>query len=324
MSEPIIDSAAPRPAGRLVDWLRLVRLPNLATAVADPLAGFVIVAGLTDLGWLPPAGWLALLASACLYAGGMVQNDVVDLEIDRAERPDRPLPAGRIPLAQAALMANGLLAVGALAACGAAVLAACPAPAFVGAALTAAVWIYNRHAKGTLLGTAVMGSCRGLNWLLGMTAAGWPPAVLWLLPIGMALYVTGITLFARDEAGQGRRGLLAAGMAVMAAGLIAAGSVPGLALTQGGLAVQPWVAAGRLPAWLVLWSVLAVSILARCLQAVLDPVPRRMQAAIGNAIMAIITLDAVLVLAFCGEPWAITIFLLLAWFLLGRRLAAVT
>ena len=318
------DSAASRPPWSFGDWVKLIRLPNLATAVADPLAGFVIVAGLADLGWLPPAGWLALLASACLYAGGMVQNDVVDLEIDRVERPNRPLPAGRIPPVQAALVANGLLTVGALAACGVAVLAACPAPAFVGAALTAAIWIYNRYTKGTLLGTAVMGSCRGLNWLLGMTAAGWPPAVLWLLPVGMALYVTGITLFARDEAGQGRRGLLVAGMVVMATGLITAGSGPGLALTQEGLALQPWIAAERLPAWLVLWSVLAVSILARCLQAVLDPVPRRMQAAIGNAIMAIITLDAVLVLAFSGEPWAITIFLLLAWFLLGRRLAAAT
>jgi len=318
------ESAGDFPGGHPADWIRLVRLPNLATAVADPLAGFVIVAGLTDLGWLPPAAWLALLASACLYAGGMVQNDVVDLEIDRTERPDRPLPAGRVSLARAVLVANGLLAVGALAACGAAVLAACPAPAFVGAALTAGVWMYNRYTKGTLLGTAVMGSCRGLNWLLGMTAAGWPPAVLWLLPVGMALYVTGITLFARDEAGQGRRGLLAAGMAVMAAGLIAAGSGPGLALSQGGLSLSPWVAAGRLPAWLVLWSVLGLSILARCLQAVLDPVPRRMQAAIGNAIMSIITLDAVLVLAFCGEPWAITIFLLLTWFLLGRRLASAT
>ena len=320
----MIEPESPRPTGKLLDWVRLIRLPNLATAVADPLAGFVIVAGLSELGWLPPAAWLALLASACLYAGGMVQNDVVDLEIDRVERPDRVLPAGRIPLVQATVVANSLLAVGALAACGAAVLTACPAPAFVGAALTAAVWIYNRYTKGTLLGTAVMGSCRGLNWLLGMTAAGWPPAVLWLLPIGMAIYVTGITLFARDEAGQGRRGLLAAGMTVMAAGLIAAGSGPGLALAQSGLSFSPWVATGRLPAWLVLWSVLGFSILARCLQAVLDPVPRRMQAAIGNAIMAIITLDAVLVLAFCGEPWAITIFLLLAWFLLGRRLAAAT
>ena len=320
----MIEPESPRPTGKLLDWVRLIRLPNLATAVADPLAGFVIVAGLSELGWLPPAAWLALLASACLYAGGMVQNDVVDLEIDRVERPDRVLPAGRIPLVQATVVANSLLAVGALAACGAAVLTACPAPAFVGAALTAAVWIYNRYTKGTLLGTAVMGSCRGLNWLLGMTAAGWPPAVLWLLPIGMAIYVTGITLFARDEVGQGRRGLLAAGMTVMAAGLIAAGSGPGLALAQSGLSFSPWVAAGRLPAWLVLWSVLGLAILARCLQAVLDPVPRRMQAAIGNAIMAIITLDAVLVLAFCGEPWAITIFLLLAWFLLGRRLAAAT
>ena len=320
----MIEPESPRPAGNLLDWIRLIRLPNLATAVADPLAGFVIVAGLSDVGWLPPAAWLALLASACLYAGGMVQNDVVDVELDRAERPDRPLPAGRVPLARAALAANGLLAIGAFAACGTAVMAACPAPAFIGAALTAAVWVYNRHAKGTLLGTAVMGSCRGLNWLLGMTAAGWPPAVLWLLPIGMALYVTGITLFARDEAGQGRRWLLLAGMAVMAAGLSVAGSTPGMALSSANLATSPWVGGGRLAAWLILWSVLALSILGRCLQAVFDPVPRRMQMAIGNAIMAVITLDAVIVLAFCGEPWAITIFLLLAWFLLGRRLAAAT
>jgi 4-hydroxybenzoate polyprenyltransferase len=305
-------------------WLQLVRLPNLATAVADPLAGFVIVAGFHDLSWLPPAGWLAVLASVCLYAGGMVQNDVVDAEVDQHERPGRPLPSGQIAVGTAALAANGLLAVGGLAACAAAVVAACPAPAFVGAVLTVAIWVYNRHAKGTLPGTVVMGSCRGLNWLLGMTAAGWPAGTLWLLPIGMGLYVTGITIFARDEVEQGRRRLLLLGTAVMLGGLVLAGAVPGQALANDTLAAGMWVAGGRLPAWLSLWSVLAVVIVTRCLQAVLDPSPRRMQAAIGNAIMAIITLDAVVVLAFCGEAWAIAIFMLLAWFVLGRRLAAVT
>jgi hypothetical protein len=49
-----------------------------------------------------------------------------------------------------------------------------------------------------------------------------------------------------------------------------------------------------------------------------------MQAAVGNAIMSIITLDAVIVLAFCGEQWAVVVLALLVWFVLGRRIAAVT
>jgi hypothetical protein len=48
------------------------------------------------------------------------------------------------------------------------------------------------------------------------------------------------------------------------------------------------------------------------------------QQAVGNAIMSIITLDAVLVLATCGEPWAILVLMLLAPFLLGRRLVSPT
>ena len=65
-------------------------------------------------------------------------------------------------------------------------------------------------------------------------------------------------------------------------------------------------------------------ILARCGQAIVNPVPHRMQAAVGNAIMSIITLDAVMVLAFRGEQWAVIVLTLLVWFVLGRRVAAVT
>ena len=40
--------------------------------------------------------------------------------------------------------------------------------------------------------------------------------------------------------------------------------------------------------------------------------------------MSIITLDAVLVLAACGEQWAVVVLALLAPFLLGRRLVSPT
>lgn len=306
----------------MLAWLRLVRLPNLATAAADSLAGFLVVAAPTTLGWPPAAGLLAVLASLGFYAAGMVLNDVCDAAIDRVERPERPLPSGAIPVGRAAAVGSLLMGLGAASACGAAVVAGSPWPALVGAALTGSIWLYDRHAKATAFGPVLMGCCRGLNWLLGMTAAGGPTATHhWAIPLGMGLYVAGITLFARDEAGRSRVGTLVAGMLAMAAGLaVAAGHV-----------WLPWrdgvgLVGTQLPAttWLALWAILASSILLRALTAVTDPSPGRVRAAVGNAIMSIITLDAVLVLATCGERWAVVVLLLLGWFLVGRRLVPPT
>ena len=77
-----------------VAWLRLLRLPNLLTVPGDVLVGFVLAGsgpamGSTGLAW-------AVAASLCLYAGGLLINDLVDREVDQHERPDRPLPAGLV------------------------------------------------------------------------------------------------------------------------------------------------------------------------------------------------------------------------------------
>jgi len=106
----------------------------------------------------------------------------------------------------------------------------------------------------------------------------------------------------------------------------------GLGLAIASRFIWPAVEAGAnlpgspLPAsnWLLLWGILGTSILLRGLLGVLDPSPGRVRAAVGNAIMSIITLDAVLVLAFCGERWAIVVLMLLPLFLFGRRLVPPT
>jgi len=307
----------------LLAWVRLLRLPNHATAVADVLAGYCIVSQYRTIAWPAPALWWAILASLGFYAAGMVQNDLFDLAIDREERPQRPLPSGQVSVRSAALAGNILLSIGSLAACATAVAAQSPWPAIVGALLTAAVWIYNRHAKLTSLGPAVMGSCRSLNWLLGMTAAGGPQAAYeWLIPIGMGVYVMGITVYARDEAEESRSGPLAAGTLIMLVGLATAGLSPWLASRAedaGG-----WLVGVKLSNWLLLWGMLTLSILLRAALGIFDPTSARVQQAVGNAIMAIITLDAVLVLATCGEPWSILVLMLLVPFFLGRRFVSPT
>lgn len=307
----------------LLAWVRLLRLPNHATAVADVLAGFSIVSQARAIEWPPQSLWWAMLASLGFYAAGMVLNDVFDLAVDREERPGRPLPSGQIALRSAAIVGNLLMAVGSAAACATAFAAQSPWPALVGALLTSAVWTYNRHAKATSLGPAVMGSCRALNWLLGMTAAGGPHGPhQWLLPIGMGVYVMGITVYARDEAEESRAGTLTAGTLIMLIGLATAGLSPWLASRAGDAGV--WLTGAKLSNWLLLWGMLTASILLRAILGIFDPTSGRVQQAVGNAIMSIITLDAILVLATCGEPWSIVVLMLLVPFLVGRRFASPT
>ncbi len=69
--------------------------PISPAALADIMLGLLVTGSLTMPGrW--PAYFLLMLASVCLYCGGMAWNDFFDLEQDRRERPDRPIPSGRI------------------------------------------------------------------------------------------------------------------------------------------------------------------------------------------------------------------------------------
>ena len=66
---------------------------NVFTAASNVIAGFLIASGQ----WSPAVVLATLIAaSACLYAAGMVLNDAFDAELDARERPERPIPSGRI------------------------------------------------------------------------------------------------------------------------------------------------------------------------------------------------------------------------------------
>ena len=96
---PEMSQAPTRPTdiSAMVSWLKLIRVPNLATAIADPLAGFLIAGGYQYEN-LPVGGWLAIASSFCLYAGGIIQNDVVDFRVDQKSVPIDHFQAGVSPL----------------------------------------------------------------------------------------------------------------------------------------------------------------------------------------------------------------------------------
>lgn len=310
--------------------LQLLRAPNVFTAFADVGMGFYVAGGQE----LPALGLLCLLAaSGCLYSAGMVLNDVFDVEIDRRERPARPLPSGRVSLGWARTLGFGLLLAGAAIGSAAGHLAhvegALPwRSGAVAALLAACVLLYDGALKSTPLGPLAMGGCRFLNVLLGMSlaaaAAGAQEALggytLFQLAIagGIGVYITGVTVFARGEAERSARSRLVAGLAIMAAGVALLGWAP------------RWAPAGtafflRNPDWV--WPacllLLTVTIVRRCIVAIAQPQPPQVQAAIKQCIFSLIVLDAAVCLL-TGPPWAAVaiLTLLVPTLLLGRWIYA--
>ncbi|WP_100611661.1 UbiA-like protein EboC [Confluentibacter lentus] len=190
--------------------LILMRPPNLPTAAADIIAGAAI-AGFFATSWLlfPKETILDLLllilASVCLYAGGVVLNDVFDLNIDLQERPERPIPSGVVSLKTASLLGGSLLALGIL------LSFSCNLSAgLVSIGLAGAIVLYDAIAKHhVFFGPLAMGSCRGLNLLLGMSVLGLPPFLKWVYILIPIVYIFAVTLISRGEVhGNNKRNLV--------------------------------------------------------------------------------------------------------------------
>jgi geranylgeranylglycerol-phosphate geranylgeranyltransferase len=105
-------SAANILTAKIFAFIRLVRPLNCL------ITGLSVCVGALTGGVFPPdLNVLIASASASLVAAaGYAFNDVVDLDIDRLNRPGRPLPAGRISPKFAALGAQFLALVGLFAA----------------------------------------------------------------------------------------------------------------------------------------------------------------------------------------------------------------
>src|SRR5262245_32349511 len=103
-----------------------------------------------------------LLASALAYAGGMALNDAFDARLDAVERPERPIPSGRITRAGASWSGAACLAP-----CLALPASAGPRPFAVAVLLALAIVVYDGLAKPTWAGPATMAACRALNAGLG-------------------------------------------------------------------------------------------------------------------------------------------------------------
>jgi 4-hydroxybenzoate polyprenyltransferase len=176
--------------------LQLMRPANMVTALADVLAGFA-VAGLVHPEKLP---WL-LAAGFALYGGGVTMNDFFDRRLDAVERPERPIPSGRASTGSACLLGIGLLLVGIACA-----LRASAVSGMIAAAVALLAVAYDAGVKHIpIAGPLAMGSCRGLDLLLGVSANVDVLQVRWYVAGISVAYIFGITLLSAGEVHGGSR-----------------------------------------------------------------------------------------------------------------------
>lgn len=182
------EEAAPTRAPRFLPWLRLVRVGTLFSPAADVVAG----ACLAGVGWSADLA-RAAVASAAVYAAGMVLNDHADRRQDALVRPERPIPSGRIAPLHALLAGLALLAIG---------VAISPWPLWW-ALLAALVLLYDYVLQRRIeLGALTMGALRALNLLAGaaFAARAFPTAEVVLVPaVAYALYVVAVTILGYYE-----------------------------------------------------------------------------------------------------------------------------
>jgi 4-hydroxybenzoate polyprenyltransferase len=273
---------------RIRGYLQLCRPANLPTAAAD------IIAGLAIAGILVPAeiealgyGGFALIlvslagGSKLLYAGGVVLNDVFDAELDKIERPERPIPSGLIPKGHAALFGGVLLLSGI-----GLVSLSHAFSTWIAVMLGGAILIYDGIAKQhDFFGPLFMGICRGLNLWMGMYMMGFAEALpfIWI-PV---VYIFAITSVSRGEVDAGNR------KQIILAGVLYAIAILGVAFMTGSHGSQSWWGVPFL-------SIFAAMVYLPLIKAYQSNTAGHVRAAVKGGVLGLVVMDAAWVAGFAG------------------------
>ncbi|WP_128434180.1 UbiA family prenyltransferase [Streptomyces cyaneus] len=235
-----------RSAVRLTDLALLVRAPAALSVPGDVMAGAAAAGrplGARTLG--------VIGSSVCLYWAGMALNDYADATVDSVERPERPVPSGRVPRRVA------LAVAGSLTVAGIGLAAVAGGRRSVGTALPLAglVWAYDLKLKSTPVGSVAMAGARVLDVLAGAVVPGVGAESVGgalrraAVPAGLVGVHTGTLMaLSRYEIGGAPARVPAATLAVSAATAVAT-AVP-VARAAAGSAANGRLASAA-PSWLV-------------------------------------------------------------------------
>lgn len=292
-------------------FARLARPANLPTAAADILAGaaignyFAPTASFNFLMDNPQKLFLLVLSSVCLYAGGVVFNDVFDAKLDAIERPERAIPSGLIPSLQAVVWGVFLILSGIVLAFNVYLLSG-----IVSLLLVAAIFAYDAYLKqNSFFGPLSMGVCRGLNLILGISIVG--ALIWWWIAIIPVLYIFAITLISRGEVhGNNKNHIIWAGVLYTIV----------IALITFTIATQTYNLMLAFP-FLLLFTFLVFSPLVKAYKI---NSPEHIKKAVISGVLSLVVMDACWTVGFSSWYIGLGVLLLLPLSILLSKLFAVT
>jgi 4-hydroxybenzoate polyprenyltransferase len=145
-------------------YFQLFRISNIFTVPPDIIIGFLAVSIYfgSSIGYSVSDLVTLIFSSVFLYIGGLVLNDLFDIKVDRLERPNRPLPSGRIKQGKAIQITVLLFSV-------ALALASLVNPTALGISmlLIAGIVAYNYKIKNGYFRPYLMAAIRALNVIYG-------------------------------------------------------------------------------------------------------------------------------------------------------------
>ena len=172
-------------------YFQLVRFPGIFTAFSNVLLGFFIYSEfIVDWFNLFPL----LTASGFLFLAGMTLNDYFDYNIDKNERPDRPLPSGKISRKAALYLGIALFVAANISASFVGFQAA-----IISVIMTILILAYDIKLKSIkIIGILNLSSIRFLNVILGSSIVLFNFEIIWI-SIPIAIFVAGISILAKTE-----------------------------------------------------------------------------------------------------------------------------
>lgn len=300
---------------KLKAYLQLTRPANIITAIADIWAGFAVsgAAALlvsqnteTENTYIFPLIWLSL-STIGLYGGGVAFNDVFDAKLDAVERPERPIPSGKVKQSHAAWMAALLILLGILAAFQVNLWSG-----FIALAVGLLAVLYDAWGKHqAIFGPINMGLCRAGNLLLGISVIPELLPDFWALGLIPLAYVSAITMISRGEVHGKNKNALIGGLGIY---ILIIASLFFIAFMEGnaGWMVIPFV------------GLFAYMILPPLIKAMRLQQPQLIGKSVKAAVISLIILNASLASSFSGWWVGLCILILLPISLRLAKIFAVT
>ena len=165
---------------------------DLVRPVNCVMIGFAVIVG-AFVSKPPSIPWLQLTLGfftgifICAYS--MAVNDIYDLEVDRVNRPERPIPSGRILVHQASTLSLVMLAAGLVCA----FLSFIPLAVIIALAYAFLSWLYSTRAKRTgFAGNLIVASSLAIPFIYGGAVSGGSIGGSLLLMMSLTAFFSGV------------------------------------------------------------------------------------------------------------------------------------